>query len=111
MPNTHGSRQGFVRLEALPLGRFSRLASFPGQVTGTPAFGLLQCRQSRAPNKDITGQERAMRLIGAEPVFDSADLSVLQEAYDEACRKIGLDPAQPTSHCTSRPATPSPEQS
>ena len=34
-----------------------------------------------------------MRLIGAEPVFDSADLSVLQQAYDEACRKIVLDPS------------------
>ena len=51
-----------------------------------------------------------MRLNGAERVFDSADLS--QQAYDEACRRIGLDPSpQPTSHCTSRPATPSPEQS
>ena len=41
-----------------------------------------------------------MRLNGAERVFDSADLSVLQEAYDEACREIGIDPhpANRSSH-------------
>jgi hypothetical protein len=41
-----------------------------------------------------------MRLNGAERVFDSADLSVLQEAYDEACREIGIDPhpADRSSH-------------
>jgi hypothetical protein len=33
-----------------------------------------------------------MRVIEAEPVFDSADLSALQQAYDEACREIGIDP-------------------
>jgi hypothetical protein len=41
-----------------------------------------------------------MRLNGAERVFDSADLSVLQEAYDEACRELGIDPhpADRSSH-------------
>jgi hypothetical protein len=33
-----------------------------------------------------------MRLNGAERVFDSADLTVLQQAYDDACREIGIDP-------------------
>jgi hypothetical protein len=46
------------------------------------------------------GRERVMRLNGAERVFDSADLSVLQEAYDEACRELGIDPhpADRSSH-------------
>jgi hypothetical protein len=33
-----------------------------------------------------------MRLNGAERVFDSADLCVLQQVYDEACRAIAIDP-------------------
>jgi hypothetical protein len=33
-----------------------------------------------------------MPLNVVEPVFDSADLAVLQQAYDEACREIGVDP-------------------
>jgi hypothetical protein len=42
-----------------------------------------------------------MRLNGAERVFDSVDLSLLQEAYDEACREIGIDP-HPTDRSSHR---------
>jgi hypothetical protein len=33
-----------------------------------------------------------MPLNTVEPIFDSADLDVLQQAYEEACRDIGVDP-------------------
>lgn len=33
-----------------------------------------------------------MPLNAVEPVFDSSDLAVLQQAYEEACRDIGVDP-------------------
>jgi hypothetical protein len=50
-----------------------------------------------------------MRLNEAEPVFDSADLRVLQQAYDEACRAIGIDPhpAHRSSHRHTREAVAS----
>jgi hypothetical protein len=33
-----------------------------------------------------------MRLNRPEPVYDPDALDILQQAYDEACRQLGLDP-------------------
>jgi hypothetical protein len=33
-----------------------------------------------------------MRLHRPEPVYDPDALDILQQAYDEACRQVGIDP-------------------
>ena len=44
------------------------------------------------PRKAQFREDRAMPFSRAAPTYDPAVLAILQQAYDEACRELGVDP-------------------